>query len=99
MGELVILLRITIIISYIFFAVGTAISIFNHYNINYMFIFQCDHENRMTPAQLFKVGGLILCFSSMCLSLTLFQIYYLKDIDYPFWACTVLIIFLVCYCF
>ena len=87
------------ILAYIVFATGFAINIFNQYNINYLYIFECDPTSKMTPYMLLKVSLVIYFISCFCFTCTLLQVKYLHDSESPFYFMFFLFVFLVAYCF
>ena len=94
-----VLFRLNMILAYILFATGFAIKVFNNYNINYLYIFECDPNAKMTPYSLWKVS-LILYFVGMtCYTFTLVQVKYFLDTESPFYFMFILFVFLLLYCF
>ena len=91
--------RLNMILAYIVFATGFAIKVFNTYNINYLYIFECDPTSKMTYYSLFRVSLIIYLVSIICITMTLIQIKYFQDVDSPFYFMFVLFIFMFIYCF
>lgn len=90
--------RISTILSYILFATGFAIQVFNSYGINYLFIFECDPNQKMTSHQMYRVAITLLFIQMSCLTFTLVQASFFEAYEYPYWFMFSLMLFLLLYC-
>lgn len=69
-----VMFRLSAIVTYILAATGFAIQVFNHYGINYLFIFECDPNIKMTHYQMYRLALLIFFAQISCLTFTLAQV-------------------------
>lgn len=84
---------------YIVFATGFCINVFVSYGINYLYIFECDPNSKMTHHQLYKVGTLLLFLWSATFEISVMQVkldVFLKD--EPLYICVAFAIFFAFYC-
>lgn len=93
-----VLFRLNMILSYIIAATGFCIKVFNSYNINYLYIFECDPNYKMTPYSLWRVALILYFIGMMCYTLTLIQVKYFLDTESPFYFMFILFVVLILYC-
>lgn len=67
-------LRLPFFFIYIVFACAFCITVYTHYGINYLYIFEFDPNYKMTPDQLLKVGTLLFFIWSACFTIAIMEI-------------------------
>lgn len=66
--------RLSFIITYILAACGFCIQWYNHFGVNYLYIFECDPNIKMTHYQMYRLALLVFLVQMSCLTFTLAQI-------------------------
>ena len=79
------------------FAVGLCIQIFNHFGINYLYIFEVDPANKMVPGEFYKISAVLLFLTSACLLLEVTQIREKSDkmANRPWFALALFVIIII----